>query len=173
MWSQRGWVLRDWWSRVQVPLWPRAEFEPGSPWLNSSAALVQSRLVCLLPALGFLTLFCSDICRILLLAGPNLPMTISYQPTYQIYTGKKLTIRKSDVSATPCLTYANQWLWTLSYSWDRIFNLASLDIKTWPKRRTFSSLVLPLYVYLNYCWLSDLVFLMLFVSSFSCKISWP
>ena len=43
-------------SRVQVPLWPLAGFVPGSPWLNSSAALVCSQLVCLLPV-GILNLF--------------------------------------------------------------------------------------------------------------------
>ena len=46
-------------SRVQVSLWPLAGFVPGSPWLNSSAALVYSQLVCLLPVgiLNLLSLF--------------------------------------------------------------------------------------------------------------------
>ena len=43
----------------QVPLGPLAGFVPGSPWLNSSAALVYSQLVCLLPVgiLNLLSLF--------------------------------------------------------------------------------------------------------------------
>ena len=51
--------LEIWRSRVQVPLWPIAGFVPGSPWLNSSAALVHSQLVCLLPVgiLNLLSLF--------------------------------------------------------------------------------------------------------------------
>ena len=48
-----------WRSRVQIPLWPLAGFVPGSSWFNSSAALVQSQLVCLLPVgiLNLLSLF--------------------------------------------------------------------------------------------------------------------
>ena len=47
--SGQGSRLEIWWSRVQVPLWPLAGFDLGSPWLNSLAALVYSQLVCLLP----------------------------------------------------------------------------------------------------------------------------
>ena len=47
--SGQGAGLEIWRSWVQVPLWPLAGFVPGSPWLNSSAALVYSQLVCLLP----------------------------------------------------------------------------------------------------------------------------
>ena len=49
---QRGRVVRAlgiWGSRVQVPPWPLAGFVRGSPLFNSSAALVYSQLVCLLP----------------------------------------------------------------------------------------------------------------------------
>ena len=51
--------LEIWRSRVRVLLRPQAGFVPGSPWLNSSAALVYSQLVCLLPVgiLNLLSLF--------------------------------------------------------------------------------------------------------------------
>ena len=57
--SGQGAGLEIWRSRVQVPLWPLAGFVPRSPWLNSSAALVYSQLVCLLPVgiLNLLSLF--------------------------------------------------------------------------------------------------------------------
>ena len=57
-----------WRSGVQVPLWPLAGFVRGSPWFNSSAALVHSQLVCHLPVgiLRLLSLF-------ELLAGPHQP----------------------------------------------------------------------------------------------------
>ena len=45
----QGAGLEIWRSWVQVPPWPLAGFVPGSPWLNSSAALVNSQVVCLLP----------------------------------------------------------------------------------------------------------------------------
>ena len=59
---QRGRVVRAPWNleiRVQVPLWPPAGFVPGSPWFNTSAALLQSQLVCFLPVgiLNLLSLF--------------------------------------------------------------------------------------------------------------------
>ena len=43
---QRGRVVRALDCRVQVPLWPLAGFEPGSPWFNPSAALVHSHSPC-------------------------------------------------------------------------------------------------------------------------------
>ena len=43
---------------MQVALWPLAGFVQGSPWFNSSAALVHSQLVCLLPV-GILNLLSS------------------------------------------------------------------------------------------------------------------
>jgi len=52
-WSLKGGSGRSW---VQVPLRPRAGFVSGSPWFNSSAALGNSQLVCLLPV-GILNLF--------------------------------------------------------------------------------------------------------------------
>ena len=45
------------------PSGPLAGFVPGSPWLNSSAALVYSQVVCLLPVgiLNLLSLFQSGV----------------------------------------------------------------------------------------------------------------
>ena len=43
--------------RVQDPLWPLAEFVPGSPWFNFPAALVNSQPVCLRPV-GILNSCC-------------------------------------------------------------------------------------------------------------------
>ena len=53
--SGQGAGLEIWRSWVQVPLWPLTGFVPSRPWLNSSAALVNSQLVCLLPV-GILNL---------------------------------------------------------------------------------------------------------------------
>ena len=53
IWNLKG---GSWRSRVQVLLWLPAAFVSGSPWFNSSAALVHSQLLCLLPV-GILNLF--------------------------------------------------------------------------------------------------------------------
>ena len=53
--SGQGAGLEIWRSWVHVPLWPLAGFVPGSPWLNSFAALVYSQLACFLPV-GILNL---------------------------------------------------------------------------------------------------------------------
>ena len=61
--SRQGAGLEIWISRVQVLLWLLAGFVPGSPWLNSSAVLLDSQLVCLLPdgILNLLSLFKSGV----------------------------------------------------------------------------------------------------------------
>ena len=51
-------ALEIWPSRVQAPPWPLAGFVPGSPWFNSSAALVLSQQLFLLPV-GIGNLFSS------------------------------------------------------------------------------------------------------------------
>ena len=61
--SGQGAGLQIWRSRIEIPLRPLAGFVPGSPWLNSSAALVYSQLVCLLPVgiLNLLSFFQSGV----------------------------------------------------------------------------------------------------------------
>jgi len=75
-WLGRGiWIWRSW---VRVPLWPLAGFVTGSPWFNSSAALVKSPLVCLLPVgiLNLLSLF--QLFVSLALKSPNGEWSIKY-----------------------------------------------------------------------------------------------
>ena len=47
-------------SRVQDPFWPLIEFDPGSPWFNFPAALVNSQLVCPRPV-GILSSCCFSL----------------------------------------------------------------------------------------------------------------
>ena len=105
-------------------------------WFNSSAAPVQSQLVCLLSALGFLTLFSSDICRIQVQISPRLPVINPFIKFIQAKTNDKKVRRFGDI-------LSNAAHWTLSYSWDRMLNLVSLDsgAKISPKRRIFLSII--------------------------------
>ena len=68
-------------SRVQDPLWPLVEFDPGSPWFNFSAALVNSQLVCLRPV-GILNSCCCSVpsfrCVSLALKSPYGERSIKY-----------------------------------------------------------------------------------------------
>ena len=58
MWpSDSGACLEIRRSRVQDPLWPFVEFDPGSPWFNFPAGLVNRQLVCLRPV-GILNSCC-------------------------------------------------------------------------------------------------------------------
>ena len=68
-------------SRVQDPLWPLVEFDPGSPWFNFPAALVNSQLVCLQPV-GILNSCCCSVlsfrCVSLALKSPYGERSIKY-----------------------------------------------------------------------------------------------
>jgi len=88
--SCEGVGFEIWRSRVQVPLSPLAEFVPGNPWFNSSAALVQSQLVCLLPVgiLNLLSLF--QLLVSLALKSPSGEWSIMYVCIY-VYPGKNLS----------------------------------------------------------------------------------
>ena len=74
---------------VQDPLWPLVEFDPGSPWFNFPAALVNSQLVCLRPV-GSLTSCCccysvpSFRCVSLALKSPYGERSIKYVLLYGI-----------------------------------------------------------------------------------------
>ena len=78
-WSGRCLEIRR--SRVQDPLWPLVEFDPGSPWFNFLAALVNSQLVRLRPV-GILNSCCCSVpsfpCVSLALKSPCGERSIKY-----------------------------------------------------------------------------------------------
>ena len=76
--------LEIWRSRVQFPLLPLAGSVSASPWFNSSAARVYSRLVSL-PPVGILVQFISVVCFI----GPEKPQ---WGEDNQVY----ITLHKTD-----------------------------------------------------------------------------
>ena len=68
-------------SGYEDPLWPLVEFDPGSPWFNFPAALVNSQLVCLQPV-GILNSCCCSVlsfrCVSLALKSPYGERSIKY-----------------------------------------------------------------------------------------------
>ena len=84
----RAVALRSRISWVQDPLWPLAEFVPGSPWFNlDPAALVNSQLACLRPV-AILNSCCSVLSFrsvSLTLKSPYGEWSIEYTCMYNLY----------------------------------------------------------------------------------------